>query len=137
MKVRSALIYTDRNGKDWVCESIGKKISYACYDYLGWEENLIAGLQKHTNDSTIRIESVKFTSNPEDEEITLVDTGSTYYFVKRFDNNHFKAFVTLLDSGFGNSKVKIVFYHEGKFTVFFMVDKNTNRKCSDFYYLKW
>ena len=92
--VKGNLIIEDDAGRNFVGKNAcGRIARYSNFCSEKWEDNLIAGLKNLTNDSSITNESEIIVFCERYPEYVILITERSYYFVKKYDNNNFCAFV--------------------------------------------
>lgn len=137
--IKQAIVYTDQDGKEHICQKVGRLITVPVNQKGTIEEKLIFALRDISCDSSVKL-GVPIKRCPKDAstlEVYSIHTGMYCYFVRVVDSNTFGIQLNKSPVGFGDENKKIYAIQEGNITVFFYSDISSGERISPYFYLQW
>lgn len=134
--ISNGMIYEDQKGNEHICKPIGRTC-WVQANGSNKEECLISAITKTKTGEQIDKSRVKIAKvEGKKLEIYILFTGQSYYFVRKISNNYYQV---ILDNngGFSCENAKIFVKQEGEITVFCFRDKESSKRVTPFYYVKW
>ena len=134
--IRTGIILVDSEGKEHICKPIGR----TCWVQVkekNREDGLISAVIKAGTTERINASRVKITKIEETNlQIYFLFTGKYYYFVRRICKNNYQVILNK-NAGFSCENAKIFVKQEGEITVFCFRDKESSKRLTPFYSVKW